>query len=101
VSRGIDQNSPHRLGSGGKEVAATVPVSNSVCVHQAQIRLVHQSRRLKRLSGLLLGQLLRRQFPKFIVDEWQEPFRSERIALVNRGKNLRHVAHRTQYNQPQ
>ena len=38
---------------------------------------------LERLAGLLLGQLLRRQVAKLVVDQRQEPARGVRVALLD------------------
>ena len=50
----LDQDSPHRFGGGGEEMAAAVPVLASIVItaDQPQICLMHQRRRLQRLAGL-------------------------------------------------
>ena len=50
----IDQDTAHGLGGGGKEMAAAVPLPRCVTLHQPQIRLMHQRRRLQRLPWFLL-----------------------------------------------
>ena len=54
----LHQDSPHGLGRRREEVAAAVPLLGLIGVHQTDISLMHQGRGLKRLAGLLLGQLL-------------------------------------------
>ena len=61
-------------------MAAAVPVLGLVRIHQPQIRLVDQGRRLQRLPRLLLGQLRRRQLPQFVVDQRQQLLGRRRIA---------------------
>ena len=58
---GVHEDPPHCLRRRREEVPATVPVLDFIDVHQPQIRLMHQRRRLERLPRLLLGQLLGRQ----------------------------------------
>ena len=40
-------------------------------LHQPQVSLMHQRRRLQRLPRLLLGQLRGRQLPQFVIDQRQ------------------------------
>src|SRR5262249_8975461 len=44
ASGDLDQDSAHRLRGRGKEVSATFPLLGPAHIHQAQERLVHQSR---------------------------------------------------------
>jgi hypothetical protein len=55
----FDENGPHGLGCGSKEMASAVPVLDLVDVHQADVRLVDQRRGLERLAGFFLGESLR------------------------------------------
>jgi hypothetical protein len=59
----FDQYPPHRLGRSPEEMPPAVPLLSLINIHQTQIRLMHQRRRLQRLSGLLVCQPCRRQFP--------------------------------------
>src|SRR5438105_3179866 len=68
----LDQNSPHRLGRGGEEVAASVPMLPAPITDQAKVRLVNQGSRFQRLPRLLLGQALRGQPAQLVVNEGQQ-----------------------------
>lgn len=50
------KNPPHRLSGCAKEMATTVPMLGLVDIHQPNVRVVHQRRRLQRLAWLLPGQ---------------------------------------------
>src|SRR5207248_761279 len=71
----LDEYAAHRLGGGGEEVAAALPVRARAPRltpgrgRQAQVRFVDESGRLQRLPRPLLGELLGRQLPEFVVDE--------------------------------
>jgi hypothetical protein len=58
------------------------------------VDIVDQGRRLEGLAGLLLGQALRRQLAKLVVDQGQELFSGARVALLDRGQDARDLAHR-------
>ena len=53
-------------------MATAIPVLCLLDIDQPDIGLMHQRRRLQRLSGFLLSQFRRRQFPQFVVDQRQE-----------------------------
>jgi hypothetical protein len=53
----------------------------------------HQRRSLKCLSGLLLCQFGCRQFPQFVVDQRQELFSGERIAIFDLRQDSRDIGH--------
>ena len=89
----VDQNPPHRLGRGSEEVSPTVPALGAFCVYQPQVGFVHQRRRLQRLTGLLLGQLLRCQLAQLVINEWQELFRGVRVALLDGGQDVSDIIH--------
>jgi hypothetical protein len=83
----------HRFGGCGEEVAAAVPLLRVIHIHQPQVRLVHQRRRLQRLPGLLVHQPLRCQLPQFLINERQQLFRRNGIALLNRGEDACDLIH--------
>ena len=64
-----------------------------VRIHQPQVRLVDQGRRLERLAGLLLGQLLRGQPAQLVVDQRQELLGGLRVALLDGGQDARDFGH--------
>jgi len=71
VACAIEENPPHRLGRGGKEMAPTVPVLDFGHVDQPELHLVDQGRGLECLARLFLGQLGRRQLPQLVIDQGQ------------------------------
>ena len=84
LSAGIlDEYSPHRLGSGRKEMATRVPVLSHVYIYQPHVRLMHQRCGLERLVRLLLGHLRSSQLAQFLVDERQELLGGRGIAGFN------------------
>src|SRR5436190_1670371 len=93
VPRVIDKNPPHGFGGSGKEMAAAVPQILSQWVEQTQVGFVNQRRRFERLPRFFLGQLLRSQFAKLIVNERKEVFRGMGIALGNRVQYPRKFLH--------
>ena len=60
VTGAVDENPPHGLGGGGKEVAPSVPLDARVIPDEPQVRLVDEGGCLERLARLLLGQASRR-----------------------------------------
>jgi hypothetical protein len=67
--RVFDQHAAHRFRGSREEMAAAVPVLSLLDIDQPDVRLVDQGRRLERLAGLLLSQLLRRQLAQLLVDQ--------------------------------
>ena len=92
VARPVDEDSPHRFGRGGEEMAATLPSLWRVDVNKPQVCLVYQGRGLERLARRLVCQFLRGQSAQFVVDQRQELFSGLRIALFNCRQNLRDLA---------
>src|SRR5262249_41952288 len=96
----FDENTPHRLGSGGEEMAAAVPVRLSGplltlrALNKSDVCLVNQGRRLKRLTWFLLCQFLRRQPAQLVVHQRQQLLRGVRIALLDGGQDAGDVGHR-------
>ena len=76
-------NATHRLGGSPKEVPTTVPVLSFLDIHQADIGVMHQRRRLQRLARLLLSQSCGRQPPELVVDEWQRLFSRAGITMLD------------------
>jgi len=81
------------LGSRGKEVAAAVPLLDLLHVHQADVGLMDQGRRLQRLARLFLSELRGRQPPQLVIDQRQQLFGGVRIAVLDGAQNLGHVGH--------
>jgi len=74
-----------------------VPYSATVvparAAHQPQIRLVHQRRRLQRLSRLLLGEAGGGELAELVIDQRQQLLGGQRIAGLGRLQDLRDFAH--------
>ena len=78
---GLDEDTAHGRGGGGEEMTATVPVLVGVFLHQPQVSLMNQGRRLKCLSGLFVTEMLRGQSPQFVVHQRQQSAGGEWVAL--------------------
>jgi hypothetical protein len=92
-ARPIHEDVTHGLGRSSQEVPAAVEALGLLGIHQSQVRLVDQGGGLKRLPGLLLGQLRRRQFAQLVVDERQELLGGVGVALFDGRQDARHIAH--------
>ena len=73
AARILNQDAAHGLGSGRKEVTATVPMLLFAIVHrriaeQSQIGFVNQCGGAECLAWFFLGQFPRRQPPQFRID---------------------------------
>ena len=84
-----DQDPPHRFRGGVKKVCAIRPLDFAVA-DQAQVRFVHQRRRLKCMTRPLGAHAVVRQFAKFIVNQRKQLPRGMRIALACRCQQSRH-----------
>src|SRR5262249_71798 len=97
----LDQDAPHRLGRGGKEMTAIVPARFLPVADQAQVGFVNQGRRLQRLPRLFLGQLLGGQLAQLVVDQRQDFARGGRgagrgggrVGGLDGGQDLGDVSH--------
>src|SRR5687767_12394966 len=67
----LDQNLTHRVRGDGAEVGAVLPPARAV-LHQPQVGLVHERRRLQRLPRFLAADVTRREPAQLLVDEWQK-----------------------------
>jgi hypothetical protein len=61
VTRNLDQNPPHRFRCGGKEMATRIPVLSLLDIHEPDVGVMDQRRRLQRLARLLVCELRSRQ----------------------------------------
>jgi hypothetical protein len=86
----VNQDSPHCLGRDAKEMLA---VREVMVAHQAQIRLMHQRRRIEGLSRVFLSQLCCRQGPQFVVHQRQQFLRSRWIAGLNLRQDAGDIGH--------
>lgn len=72
LSSDLDQDSPHGLRGGGKEMPPAVPMMGLFHVDQADVRVVDQGRGLQSLVGGLLGHFGGGQLAEFVVDQGQK-----------------------------
>lgn len=89
----LDEDAPHRLRSRRKEMAATIPICRPPDIHESQVGLMDERRRLQRLPGFFLSQLLSGQPTKFVIDERQQLVRRLFIALAGGFQKLGHFVH--------
>ena len=89
----FDEDATHGLGRSSEEVAPALPPLDLLDVHQAQVGLVHQGGGLQGLTRLFLGQLVRRQFAQFVVDERQELLGRVRLAALDSTQDLGEAVH--------
>ena len=74
-----------------------------VLIHQAQVRLVHQRRRLQGVIPALARQVVRGERPQLVVDQRHEPLSGVRVAPPQLPQHPRHilrVRHRADLSRP-
>jgi hypothetical protein len=76
----FDEDAPHRLGSGGKEVAS---IGELLIAKQSQIDLVNQGRGVEGLARLFMSHFRLCESAKLIVDQRQQLIGSLPIASFN------------------
>ena len=86
----VNQDTPHGLGRGGKEVAA---VFKMLAAGQAEVGLVDQRGRFERLAGPFLRQFPRGQLAQLVIDQRQKLLRGRRVAGLDLGKDAGDVGH--------
>ena len=90
----IDEDPPHRFGRGGEKMPAAVPHLHLGRVDEAQVRLVHEGRRLERLVGPLLADLAGGERAQLLVHQRQQVRRRAGVArprlVKQRGHRRRH-----------
>jgi hypothetical protein len=79
-------------------MTAAVPFLGLFNFHKPQIRLVNERRRLQRLSGFFVSELLGRQLAQVLKDERQQLRRGLRITGLDRLQDSRHLVHKHQSN---
>jgi len=94
VTGRFNQDPAHRLGGGGKEMAATVPVLDHVGIDQSDIGLVDQGGGLERVARFLPRQLLTGELAEFLIDQGQELLSRLGLALFDRREDASYVFHR-------
>jgi hypothetical protein len=89
----LDEDAAHGFGRRGEEVAAAVPVTGLVPVHQPYIGLVDQGRGLEGLAGPFLSEPLGRKLAEFVINQRQELVGGARIALLDGREDVGDFAH--------
>jgi hypothetical protein len=87
------ENPPHCFRGCGEEMPPVVPGSLAARANQPQIRLVNQRCWLERMPRIFMCQMSGGQAPQFIVDQEQKLIASVRVARIERGEQLRDLAH--------
>ena len=78
-ARPLDQDLAHRVRGDRAEVRAVLPALRAI-LHQPQVGLVDERRRLERLARTLAAQIRRRQPAQLLVDDRQQ--RVDRLPIV-------------------
>src|SRR5262245_24632497 len=94
----LNQNPPHGLGRGGKEVGTTVPVLGLLHINQPQVRLMDQRGGLQCLARFFLSESLSGQLPQLVIDQRQQLLRGVGVALLDGGQDARDLAHKAKHN---
>ena len=81
AARVIYQQAAHDFSHCAEKVRAVLPVHLPL-IHQLQINLVDQRRRLQRVIGALVFQAARRQPPQFIIDDGHQFIQRRRLAAL-------------------
>jgi hypothetical protein len=77
----VHQDAPHRLGREREEVRA-VAQADAGRVHQPDVRLVDQGRRLERVVRALAAEVLLGEGAQPVVDERQQVLRGLRVSCA-------------------
>jgi hypothetical protein len=93
ISGSLNQKPPHGFSRCAKEMPPAVPVLRFGYIHESEINLVYQRRRLECLIWFLMAEPGRSQFPQFPVHERQQFLSGAGIALLNLAQDLRDVTH--------
>ena len=79
LARVVDQDPPHGLRRHAKELRPVEP-RHALLSHQADVRLVHERRRLQRVIAALAPQVRSGPFAKLLVDEGDQVLSRLKIA---------------------
>jgi hypothetical protein len=93
---GLDQDPAHRHGRRGVKMPFAFELLGLLHIHEPDVGLVDQVRRLQCLTGLFLAELLCRQLTQLIVDQRQELSGSRGVAPLDRVQYLGNIAHKEQ-----
>jgi hypothetical protein len=92
----IDEDTPHHLGRHREELRAVLP-DRAILIHQTKVDLVHECRRLQRLTCALASKERRRSAPELIVHNRDQLIPRLEIALVpclEKGSDIDGPVHR-------
>jgi len=92
ASGAVDEDAAHRLGGGGEEVGAVLPVGLGVGA-QPEPGLVDEGGGLECLAGRFAGHLLGSHLTQLGVDELEQTMGRVGVAVADRGEDLGHVTH--------
>jgi len=95
--RVFDEDFPHRVGGSREEMPAAGPGALLVAADETQVGFMNQGGGLERLPRPLLGKPAGGQPTQLVVDKRQQLVRGVRVALLNRFKEMRDVAHRDEH----
>ena len=79
-ARALDQDLPHGMRRDRAEVRAVLPAIRLV-LHQAEVGLVDERRRLQRLARPLAAQVVGREPPQLLIDDRQQ--RVHRLPVIS------------------
>src|SRR5262249_21777374 len=94
LARPINEDTTHRFGGRGKKKPSAIPAPGLFGVYQPPVGPMDESRRLKSLSWLFLGEFLGGQLAQFIVDQGQELTGGVRVALLDGRQEVGNIVHR-------
>jgi len=81
AARVVDQHLTHRLGGDGAEMRPAFPTVARA--DQLDVSLMHDGRRLKRMTGRLIAKVVPRLGAQLLVHQRQQLDRGRRIAIVD------------------
>ncbi len=79
----LDQNASRGFSRGAEEMTAAIPDLRLIGADQPQVVLMHEDRRLQRLTRLFVGQLRPREFAQFVLDQRRQLLGRGRVARFN------------------
>ena len=86
----IDEYASHQLRGDAEEVRAILPLHVSL-VHQPNVSLVNQRRRLQRVTRLFASQVARSLSTEFVVDDRHQLVERLFVAALVADKQLRDI----------
>lgn len=89
----LDKNPSHCLRRRSKEMPATVPVLGLLNIHQPEISLVNQRRRLESMIFPFAGHFRCRQLTQIFIHQRQQLLGSRWITLLDLGEDLCDIGH--------